>query len=311
MSKDEKRKFGACIFCNITLTGGKNGTKSREHIFGKSVAEYIDHKTHWHAPSNFNAQFTAPFDEVATDKGSSPITHLTSRSVCRNCNGGILRKQLESAFEPLCNLIDGKQCTLSKSDQEKLFLYFARFGCIVDVETSNLDLNLSSNELEVYVQKHGVTRSFDPIIDITKRSEILLYKRPKNIQVLTGHHKGILGKIIEFNISPTFDISGNLLAKRVSFAVGNLAVLIVLGLNPSGNAESFKAIPGKSELSWPAKPTVSYDHFYGAYSQTEQVRWMRQCVNNRKIRRTMESKFRKTSIWAFPHPNTIPGLRDK
>ncbi len=203
MAKDEHRKFKHCIFCNVKMQNAKGPTqRTREHIFGKSIADYLPQTAHWNVPKNFTDNCMDPFNYREVKKGSSQITYITSRSVCYTCNNGELRQQSEFAFDQLCALIDGRQHSLSIDEQHAVFLYFCRFGMIVDVETSNLDLNLSKDLLGKYISTYGSLRNYAPTISAHTRNLLLANTAPKNIWVYIGYHDGVLGKIIEFNIAP-------------------------------------------------------------------------------------------------------------
>ncbi|WP_375206109.1 hypothetical protein [Hyphococcus sp.] len=302
MAKDEHRKFRKCIFCNSELTGGENGTRSREHIFGKSLAEFVSHKTHWVVPTDFDSQFTAPFDNTPTTKGSSPITNITSRSVCKTCNGGFLREQLEDATPHLRSLINGSRFSFDPTAQEMVRLYLCRFAIIVDVETSNLDLELSTSELEEYAAKHGPLRYFDPTISRTERWQLKSSDFQANIRVLVGHHSGLLGKIIEFGVVPSINPFADIAEKRISLVIGNLSILLIIGMHDFVPPQSYIELCQPDAICWPKKPFVTYDDHYATYSQTEQIKWIRQCMRQRKQRRKIESNFNRTGIWKLPAP---------
>ena len=291
--KDEHRKFSTCIFCGVEMSGRNEESKrSREHIFGQAIAKLHPVTSNWMAS---NKQF-----DPAPKKGSSPITHLTSRSVCRNCNNTWLSEVAEQAISPMENLILGKKCVLTAKEQRALHRYFWRFAAIVDAETSNLELNLDPTELRKYAEEFGFLRYFPPTIRGEQR---LAFKNDGHMSDFTmtlWHHKDLLGADPTFNV---VDLGSHrdARAKRILLAIGRVVFSLEIGqhkplraLEESDFAEGFI-----EQINWPTPNAISYDSFYSLYHQDQQTRYIRACFKRRSTRKYLESEFRRTNKWKW------------
>jgi len=176
---------------------------------------------------------------------------------------------------------------------------------IVDIETSNYQLDGTRSDILKYANKFGPTRAYDPLIDQKERTNILNGVPSKEINVFLGKHKGRIGKLIPCNLVPQIDPFNHQLAgKKFIFAIGELVVILrICGVNIFSahklimlNANQHK------HLSWPPHEQFTYDDFLGNYTQDRNTRWLRKLLGNRHYRRMVEKNILKKGDWDLPPP---------
>lgn len=189
MAKDENRKFNNCIFCGLLLT---EKTISKEHIFGKSIAKNLlevseDWKVH---------------DSVTKTnlKGGGEFRFLTSKSVCRDCNSGWMKTDMDHAIPVMESIFASGFSSINHRQKIILWKYLARIAFICDVESSSLDLIEKNKEPSTQAENFGMSNLFQPVFSINDRQDFKLGKHHPLLKINIGTHNGRLGVNPEFNL---------------------------------------------------------------------------------------------------------------
>lgn len=286
--KDEHRKFKQCIFCITSLTG-KNRT--REHVLGRAISKQLHDSIHWRAQWATGPGF---------NEGSSEFKNITSRSVCHGCNNEWMSRDNECILAPLKGMFNEVINYLHQEDQLLLRRLLLKIALIVDVETSNRDLEMSPGELEHYAMKFGVTRLHKPVVVQKSRESFKEGNMIPEIGVWIGHHSQLFG------INPWFG-TGNFRgplgfpAKRIIYVINNIAVITELGFKKSKTSKFFELChTPQSTLHWPIIPSVTYDDVLSQFQQTPRICRYRAAFNSPTERRRLEKHFKRTHTWDLP-----------
>lgn len=136
------RKYTSCIFCS-------EEDLTREHLFGHSFAQRLGISMRWQA---IGTQSDEAFEEQVR-KGSCPLTNVAPRLLCTKCNEEKLSGSMNESLPYLDALCSGQEIeTLEDVAKDALRRYFERFAMIVDVCTSN-------EQIEAAPPKRSLTRA--------------------------------------------------------------------------------------------------------------------------------------------------------
>jgi hypothetical protein len=229
MAVPQHRPYKNCIFC------GSTAKRTKEHIFGKSVAKRYPVKYRW---KSTGGNLFGPI--VA--RGTGSILNVTAKAACGNCNKGFLRRELEAAKEPLMGLIEGTPHQNTPEDRGALARYWERVGLIVDVITSNYQITAAyESGKEFKVSKEH--RQTPPLYSDRQHKEWRGGGKLLDMHIYVGFHDGILG------INPSTSIAhprvvereevreGGAVEKRLTFekrflmTIGKLSVCVWMGKN--------------------------------------------------------------------------------
>ncbi len=286
MAKDEHRKFTYCVFCKVTLkNSGGPGRRTAEHIFGAKIVQSLPDTGHWLALNETTKKHRYL-------KGSSQPKHLTSRSVCEECNSGWMSEEMAKVIPLITNLASGNRFTFKSAHNAPLARYLSRIGIIVDIESSNLDLPKEKLNSKEYIEKFGLTRLYRPILTSEDRYNFMNGLDIPEIDIQIGYHDRILGHSFQQNLIP-YTNGQRVIGKRFLFAMGKLVASISVGPTPRIEHRNFIKIPISlsSTFSWPLSKFVSYDDFFAIYHQTDRVKDLRKALSNRHERRRIESDY--------------------
>jgi hypothetical protein len=136
---DAHRGFQGCIFC------GSADTLTKEHLLGKAFARRFN-DAFGPLPNWFVQE-----DEVGT-KGSSPIVSLSPPVACGACNNRGLSSDMNHSLEPMWRLVNGEAKTIRQADRRALTRYWERVGLIVDVMTSDFQINAAYRKTSEYAR---------------------------------------------------------------------------------------------------------------------------------------------------------------
>lgn len=290
---ESHRKFKSCILC-----GRRDLT--REHIFGKSFAAHLDIKRNWAARTT--PESVVPF-LAPVMKGSSPITNIAPRLLCAKCNNERLTGLMSDSLRYLKDLSDGNPITFEPKGISALKGYFERMALILDVCTSNeqLDGKFKQSIEYLHAAKH---RKWPAIVKFQQRQSWLDGAPLVGVSILIGHHTGILGLNPVMNFA-NFEVgergvNGYTLhpAKRVSIALKELAICINIGMSASLVPCSFTLIDDIA--GWPTHPKVTYDDFWSLWSQDYETCRIRNAARNPQFISEMERLSRQQGTITFP-----------
>ncbi len=264
MAHNSYRKFkNHCAFCSNILTK-KNRTA--EHLFGKKIQNI--HPVKYHL--KFHDQ------DGKKENGSSPITHLKSRSVCKTCNEGWMSLEIDRVYPVLKKLIKGEKGKISIESAKLLRRYFIRLAVLVDIESSSHELS-ESVLTEKYILKFGTSNKYSSIITQGERENFKNGSEIQRIFVYIGHHEGILGLDPLMNHAPLFGINYEenegliLIQKTFTIVIGELTFVISIG----GKFCKYKILEKNSpfialensQFLWPPCLKVSYLDVYETFSE--------------------------------------------
>ena len=228
--KDPYRKFEACVFC-----GG--AADSREHIISKWVGKKLGELPN--ARTEFHVRDGERIIEKVELKASSPITGLTSRSVCRTCNSGWM-SQVEDGAKPILNaLIDGTfKGLISIHDQCALLKYFSIKAMMVDIENTSAGSVLSASERSRFPTSFRLEefKLFIGKFSLFARDPYLntAFARALAVNKISGQKKEL-----------------KVFGKRISMAIGRLVAVSDLGNYPEKLPPGFRQVEGVKELKFP------------------------------------------------------------
>lgn len=248
----ERRTFATCVFCG-------SSDLSREHLFGKSFADFLNVKTNW--ATEHNGQIR---------KGSSPLTNIAPRMLCQACNSGLSQVMSQSlpALKAMATGAAFQQ--FEPPTRTALVHYFERLGFLLDAYTSNYELEVNTEKVQQEARDSGRLRTLPPIFSSFDRKEWIDHRRPQErIHIHIGHHPGVLGLLIPFHNTffeiwqrrPDGSLAEVLGGKRFAIALKHLAICIELGEEfPRPRPNSFYDV--RSLHGWPPPASVSYLDFY-------------------------------------------------
>jgi hypothetical protein len=264
------RKYSNCIFC-----GSDN--LNREHLFGHALAQRLGIVIRW------KAMAAATDEDLAKEvrNGSCPLTNVAPRLLCEECNGDRLSPSMQESLPYLAALCLGdEQLRFDESVKVALRLYFERFAMIVDVCTSDDQLqSAASNVRSLEHRLSAANRGDPPILNFATRSEWLAKRLRPPIDIYLGRHLGVLGLYVDMNVAPgTLQDNTGLSftgGKRISVVLRNLAVCIDVGVSMGPVPSSMASLDGIHD--WPLQNMVSYDDYFSLRIQDEQTlktRWL-------------------------------------
>jgi hypothetical protein len=282
---DPYRQYATCIFC-----GQQDLT--REHVFGKAFAEFLDVKGNWNA-----LQYL--LDDPASarpKKGSSPITSIAPKLLCNKCNSERLGQVMDQSLPLLKNLCDGASLQLSEPDKATLRRYFERFAAIVDVCTSSEQIsNMSEGKAKSFQAQ--AQHYLPSLISFNARHAWLTGQRFEDVAIRLGHHHGVLGINPEFCVVHPVELDGSW--KRIAFVVKQLAVCIDIKEpyleTPSSYIDLFLA------KLFPADPAVTYDAYLALLNQTPKTQHQRLIMRFPALVDDWENRVRLRASQALPH----------
>jgi hypothetical protein len=218
------RKYSNCIFC-----GSENLT--REHLFGHALAEHLGIVFRW------TAMAAAADEDLEKEvrNGSYPITNVAPRLLCAPCNGDRLSRNMQDSLPYLSALcLDDEMLRLEERAKAALRRYFERFAMIVDVCTSDEQLeSAASNAKSLEHRLSAVNRNDPPIVDFAARGEWLARLAQPPIDIYLGRHLGVLGLYVDMNVAPISlkENTGRTVSrgKRISLVMRKLAICIDIG----------------------------------------------------------------------------------
>jgi hypothetical protein len=272
---EPQRKYKTCIMCG-------RYDMTREHIFGKSFADYLDVQHHWKAD-----QYTPTGEKHAKrsfKKGPSPITNIAPRVLCNKCNSERLSGTMNSSLPYLISCASGESFSLTPDAQQSLRRYFERVAMIIDVCTSAEQMQQSKRESAKH--RHGPA-----LISFDQRKAWLNEEiAPENLNIYLGFHKGVLGLNPDVNIRHTaaFKNGGIQYGKRITMVIQRLAICLDINMSDfECPGETF--YPLKEITNWPPNTDVSYDDYYALRNQDDITRRYRQVFSNTALVEEIEA----------------------
>lgn len=297
---DEHRRYLRCIFCERTdLTS--------EHIFGKALARRIPLKSNWSAHHTGPSGYAHP---PVYGKGGSPILSITASLLCNICNTTTLSKEVNASIETLFRMTKGHRLQLDANTVRSLRRYFERIGLIVDVITSNHDIDDAAKEKSEY-RRSAYFRQLPAIITDPERFAWIRKGHLAGVTVYIGHHRGVMGLNPYVNIAHgkvVNQATGQLLAwKWIVLVIGELAAFIRIGHVDHEPPASWLKLPSNNMVAekfsaWPSRDDVSYDDILVLASQDWDVVQKRFYFNLKPARRIIEEHSRAVGEMSYP-PN--------
>jgi hypothetical protein len=284
---ESHRKFKTCILC-----GRHDLTK--EHIFGKSFAAYLNVTHNWKAKAT-PWPFPVSDQEV---KGSSPITNIAPKLLCAKCNIERLSGLMNDSLPYLKDLSAGNPIALLPGAAELTKRYFERILLIVDVCTSNEQLTSKHKRSREHQLTAGL-RQRPAIMDFVQRREWLMGGPLTGISVYIGHHTGVLGLNPDVNITYGTVANGGVMrpTKRIQMVIKELAVCLDIG-RPDSPPSSFVSID--SITKWPIDPKVSYDDYFSLRHQDQNAQMLRYALLNAQFVSELEHLSRAKGSFTIP-----------
>lgn len=265
---EPNRRFKACIFC-----GGK--IDNTEHLFGKKIAKRLGITEHWQA-------LTAPTEPTAgrIERGPSPGSYMTVKALCSECNRGRFGPVMQRVTPVVLSMAGGTRRSISVADALGLRHYIERIALIVDVCTSNFDIDDERRSTAEYA-KSAAFRIRDPVRSTEDRSA-WLDRKDVRLRSAVGFMKDVFGKQGDMNVAhavvlPTeLEIPANFhvqTSKRITVAFRHLALYAELVGSPDPNnilPASMVELDGTS-FTWPPKDQLSVDDYFSLRNQDELV----------------------------------------
>src|SRR5712692_3823058 len=232
MAIDEHRPFKSCVFCG----NPKKAELTKEHIFGKKVARRFPVEQHWKTARD------TIFGPVVT-KGGGPIVSATTKLACGDCNSGPLSDIMDDSLEPLMKLIEGKQHQITPKDRVAASRYWERVGLIVDVMTSNCQLDSPNPD-----------RLAPPRYSDAQRKAWRDGGTLFDMHVHIGFHEGVLGLNPYTNVVHGREMgAARQLRTSQTFlmTIGKLSVHVWMQERPFPLPNSFRNLDIGHDWSWP------------------------------------------------------------
>jgi hypothetical protein len=290
---DAHRRFLSCVFC------GSAETRTKEHVFGKAFARRFN-ETFGPLP-NWVAQ-----EEQLRAKGSSPIVSLSPPVACNTCNSEDLSGDMKSSLEPMWRLVKGESHAIGQPERRSLTRYWERIGLIVDVMTSDFQIDAEYRATDEYARSEE-HRQAPPLFSQEERKRWTAGEKLRRARIYFGDHRGVLGINPQTLIAPTytFDSRGRATTsdgKRFLIVLGRLAVCVRLGVDPRTSITgSMRELSDETvDGSWPNSREVTYGDFFGLAKQDTNVRHMTWCMANAQIRKRVEAHTRATRRFELP-----------
>jgi hypothetical protein len=285
------RKFKTCILC-----GRYDLTK--EHIFGHSFAAYLNVAHHWTAPAT-----PIGFPRGPVLKGSSPITNIAPKLLCKQCNNERLSPLMNDSLPYLKDMSSGQSSEIPPEASGVLKRYFERIALIVDVCTSNEQITAARKKSREHKLVES-QRKEPPCIKFADREAWLAGAELPEIKIFIGHHTGVVGlnpRMAIAYIGVMYPGEGAVphLTKRLSMVIKELAVCIDIGVRefrcPFPSFVSIDAI-----TSWPTTPKVTYDEYYSLRVQDDNTKLLRRRLQDPEYLALVESLSRQEGTLVIP-----------
>jgi hypothetical protein len=290
---DAHRRFLNCIFC------GSTETRTKEHVLGKAFARRFNEA--FGPLPNWVVQ-----EEESHAKGSSPIVSISPPVACMTCNNEVLSGDMNSSLEPLWRLVNGESHAIAWTERRLLTRYWERVGLIVDVMTSDFQIDAEYRATEEYARSER-HRQAAPLFSQEQRTRWTRGEALPSTRIYFGDHRGVLGIDPQTLIAPTygFDRRGRATTatgKRFLIAIGRLAVCVRLGVDArTSMTESMRELSDESaDWCWPSSFEVTYGDFFGLAIQDAKVRHVTWCMANVQIRKLVEAHTRATRRFELP-----------
>ena len=265
---------------------------TKEHVFGKAFAAYLNVKVHWSTTST-PIETTTGSEPV---KGSSPITNIAPPVLCGTCNKERLSGLMSSSLPYLKAITSGQSLTFTPEIILALRRYFERMALIVDVMTSNEQLTDKQKQSKEHIRSARF-RDKPSVITFDERKAWLNGARLPQLKVLLGHHLGVMGLNPEFNptigqvlVAVVNGIPISRTVKRISIMIRALTVVLDIDC-PMDRVPSIFEIEQIS--AWPTMPKVTYDQYLTLRHQDQRTRWLRQLLADKRGLAMFEAKVRQ------------------
>lgn len=171
MAHYDKRPFSKCILCQRATL--ETGPLTKEHLFGKAVAKAI--------PTIGNYQ-------SCNMKGSSPMSNITLKALCTNCNNEVLgTRRMQPVSDNNSALFSGSISTISKAKLPLVHQYFIRLGILIDIATSNYDIESENLDKLMHKTQSNLCK-FPPLISNSERKKFLKNFQVPSISVQIAHY---------------------------------------------------------------------------------------------------------------------------
>jgi hypothetical protein len=220
-----------------------------------------------------------------TKKGTSPITNIAPRLLCKDCNSNRLSPNMQESLPWLIALSAGDLMDIPPHATACLRRYLERIAVIVDVCTSSEQVSASrARKLEHKLSE--LHRQAPALLTPADRASWLDGARLDRLRMALGRHKGLLGVNPDVTVVHGYADSGVTSWKRMTFVVGHLAVCldieakgfsIPVHFGPPGTFHLLESIQ-----SWPTEPEASYDDYFSLRHQD---------AHTQNLRRTLQLPF--------------------
>jgi hypothetical protein len=298
---DEHRKFRTCIFC------GSAGKRTREHIFGKSLASRFKVRHTWSTDGAMGKPI----------KGGAPITSITAPVLCGTCNNKTLGNSMKASQEPIWDLSQGRRRTFAIEELQSILRYWQRIGFIVDVMTSDHQLSDTYKTTAEYERSEPHRRS-PPLYSEAEREQWLHHGHAPSFRLYLGHHLGVLGVNPATLIAPVHrlergvtPISLRVVGKRFVIALGQLVACLEMGM-PSVRPipQSMALLPNErtSDWTWPPAQSVTYREFFGLADPSDGTVMMAALFSNPVLCPLLEEHTRQVGV--LEPPSSIASSTD-
>jgi hypothetical protein len=266
---EPNRKFKACIFCDGPIDG-------TEHLFGKKIAKGLGITEHWQA---LNAS-TDPSTVGRVERGPSPGSYMTVKALCSGCNRDRFGPVMQRVTPVVLSMKGGTRRKISADEARSLRHYIERISLIVDICTSNFDIDDERRATAEYA-KSAAFRMQDPVRSGEDRSAWLEGKDVR-LRSAVGFMEDVFGKQGDMNVAHAIRWPNGLempanfhtqTSKRITVAFRHLVLYAELVGEPAPNnvlPSAMVELDGSS-FTWPPVDRLSVDDYYSLRSQDELV----------------------------------------
>ena len=253
MPFETKRVFAQCVMCGRSPV-------TREHLFGASLSRSL---------KAVGIGLPAP-------KSGQSILDAACHCLCRECNTDRFSAPMAQGQEIVRDLATGARVSIATDEHASLVWYFERLGFLVDVLSSNFELQDEYRNSR-HFQPHAAWRLAPPAFSVVDRKSWLDGKDCQHPAIFLGRHMGELGRDPETTVNQAFT-TGNeatvTACRRFHMVIGRLAIELQMGDQheqyvPSDAYVSFASPPHTQH--WPPSRDVDYDDFFALQVQDAQV----------------------------------------
>jgi hypothetical protein len=234
------RKFKKCILCQRDLK--ESGRLTKEHVFGDGISRKIP------TVGNYKSEKINRDGTKTLKDCGCPFSSITMTLLCERCNGDLGRLVMNPVTDLIVSLCSGKKDTIQKYHLKLIKQYFSRLGMLIDIASSNYDVN--PDELSKFlINTNSYISRFEPIITDNQRKEFIdnLTLPPISVQVASFKDDcevGKVGKATLRNIG--FDLNTQYIPKQKEFLMvyHHLAFIVAIGDNGTiGHYPGFEILP--------------------------------------------------------------------